>query len=398
MKRTHIILLTVIAAVLATATSALYVISRNADAPQQIPAQTSASPETQPSPVPKAPRSFTLVTSGDILIHDTVAQRARANASSSAAQYDFRPMFADVKPILSAADLALCHLETPLSPTNTQLSYYPIFNVPHELADAIADAGFGACSTASNHSLDKRFAGLKATLDILDNKGIVHSGMARSAEEKATPTLIELPQAVVASLSYTFSFNGIPLPSAQPFAANRIDAATILDEAKRARAAGAEFVVVSLHWGTEYSPTINGQQRTLGNQLLSSPDIDLIVGHHAHVVQPIGKVGEKFVVYGMGNFISAQNSRCCPTGTEDGVMVHFTVREVEGRFKVAEVSFTPTLVESRTYRIVPLSRVPSGSSPSIFRAMQTSWCRTLSRFGGSALGIKPIPPVSNIPC
>lgn len=395
MTRAHVVLSVAIALVVVGAGTFLLA-DRQGDHRTDAAATPASSPSPSPSPVPRA---FTLVAAGDILIHDTVAARARSNASGAAAEYDFQPMFADVKPLLSEADIALCHLETPLSPTNTQLSYYPIFNVPHELADAIAYAGFDICSTASNHSLDKRFAGVKATLDILDGAGIAHSGMARSAEEKASPTLISLPGVKVASLSYTFSFNGIPLPGAQPFAANRIEVAAILDEAKRARDAGAEFVVVSLHWGSEYSPAPNGQQRSLAGQLLASDDIDLIVGHHAHVVQPIAKVGDEFVVYGMGNFISAQNSRCCPTGTEDGVMVHFTIRESKGRFHVAEVSYVPTVVERGTYRIVPLSSVPAqGLSPSEFRSLQVSWCRTLARFGGTDIGVSPVAPAADIPC
>ena len=119
----------------------------------------------------------------------------------------------------------------------------------------------------------------------------------------------------VAHLSYAYGFNGIPIPADAPYAVHQIDVKRILAEAKRARAAGAQFVVLSLHWGNEYQPAPNAQQLAISPALTASPDIDLIVGHHVHVVQPIVSEHGKFVVFGMGNQLSNQPRTSGATGS-----------------------------------------------------------------------------------
>ena len=131
--------------------------------------------------------SFTLAVTGDILIHSPLVDRAAAFGDASGQSYDFRPMFERIAPIISAADLALCHLEVPLSADNQDLSGYPLFNAPREVAQAIAYAGYEGCSTASNHSIDQGVQGAAETLDILDAAGVGHAGTARNADEAANP-------------------------------------------------------------------------------------------------------------------------------------------------------------------------------------------------------------------
>lgn len=314
-------------------------------------------PPSPEPPRPPEPRSFTLAVSGDILPHTPVQQRAREHGATSGVEYDFRPMFAELKPVLEQADLALCHLETPLSPDNQNLSGFPQFNAPRELADAIADAGYDGCSTASNHSIDKGRDGVVATLGVLDAAGVRSAGTARSPEEADAVEVYEVADVPVAHLSYTYGLNGRPLPEDAPWLVNLIDAERILADAERARQEGAEFVVVSLHWGVEYQSTPSEDQRILADQLTASPDIDLIVGHHAHVVQPIERVADKVVVFGLGNLLSNQSASCCATATQDGMVAHVTVtEEVDGQdpgpLQVEEVSYTPTWVERPSYRVL----------------------------------------------
>lgn len=325
-----------------------------------------------------SPRSFTLIASGDFLPHTSVQQQARADAAAAGASgYDFRPMLAGIRDRVTAADLAICHLETMLSPDDSQLYGYPQFLVPYELADAIADAGYDACSVASNHSLDHGTAAMTSTLDHLDRVGVRHAGGARSADEQATPSIYEVNGVKVGHLSYAYGFNGFSIPASAPWTVNQIDAAAILAEAARARAAGAEFVVVSMHWGLEYQHAPTAEQQALADQLLASPDIDLIIGHHAHVVQPVGRVGSEVVVYGMGNLLSnQQNSR--RLGTQEGVLVSLEVEEQrDGGFAVASVSATPTFVETPGFRIVPTS---PGSHPDVYD-------RVLGELGPEAVGM-----------
>ena len=146
-------------------------------------------------------------------------------------------MLAPIEPWVGEADLAICHLEGALDPQNAGLSYYPLFNAPHEVADALAAAGYDACSTAGNHTLDHGFTGVSDTLDILDAAGIRHAGSARTPEERL-PSLYEVNGVTVGHISYTYGTNGIPAPSDKPWAVNLIDDGdAILDDARWARAA-----------------------------------------------------------------------------------------------------------------------------------------------------------------
>ena len=304
-----------------------------------------------PTPVVRERRSFTIAATGDLLIHRAIVQTAR-----TADGWDFTPLFSQVAPILRAADLAVCHVETPMSPDNRRISSYPLFSVPNQLADAIAYAGYDTCSLASNHSTDTGVRGVTGTIEALDRVEVAHAGMARTPQERATINLLEVNGATVAHLSYTYGFNNGPLRTEQEYMANVINEETILDEAGRARAAGADFVILSLHWGTEYRRMPDPYQTDLGPHLLSSPDIDLILGHHAHVVQPVELIGDKYLVYGMGNFLSNQSPRWEEgrSGTQDGVILQFTVTEdpTTGRWSVTSISHTPTRVNLVTFEIV----------------------------------------------
>lgn len=334
---------------------------------------------TAPTPEPAAPRTFTLAFTGDVLSHGGVTRQAAANAARAGGGYDYRPMFAAVRPMISAADLAICHLETPLSRDNSGLAGFPLFNVPFELAGALADAGYDGCSTASNHALDARAGGVAATLEQLDQAGVGHAGTARTPEE-AAPRLYQVEGVAVGHLSYTFGLNGLTLPADQPWLVNLIDANRILADAHAARAAGAEFVAVSMHWGMEYRSEPTAEQSVLAHQLLPSPDIDMIVGHHAHVVQPVERIGGEYVVYGLGNFLSNQSAGCCAVAAQDGVIVEARVTEgaPRGAFAVEAMTFTPTRVDRSDFRIVPVAlALDDPSLGSGLRAeLDASWQRT----------------------
>ena len=270
-------------------------------------------------------------------------------------------MFAGVAPILADADLAVCHVETPMSPNNSRLSYFPAFLVPRELGEAISSAGYDTCSLASNHATDAGREGVVGTMAALERAGVSHAGMALSPESRDEVTLIDVNGATVAHLSYTYGFNNGPLSDEEAHLSNVIDEAAIRDEARRARVAGADFVLLSMHWGAGYSPSPDELQASMGPSLLASDDIDLILGHHAHVVQPVDRIGDEYLVYGLGNFLSNQSPETCtgcPPGTTDGVIVHLTVTEdpADGRWSVTDVSHTPTWVDRTTYEIVDVLR------------------------------------------
>ena len=349
----------------------------------------SASPSASPSPSP-TPRKFTIAAVGDVLTHEGIANRAR-NYAGSKGGFDFKPMFEKVKPMLSGADVAVCNIESPISKNNQNLSYYPRFHVPREIADAVVDAGFDYCSTANNHAIDAGPGGVIETVEVLDAAHLAHAGTGRNPEEAARPAVIDVKGLRLAFLSYTFSLNGLTLPADRKWMVNMIDSARMLADARAAKAAGAAFVAVSVHWGTEYQAEPNEQQRKVAEELLTSPDVDLILGHHVHVIQPVAKVGEKFVFYGMGNFISRQGAYCCPAETQDGIIFNLELEEVPGGAVVRKVTYTPTWVEAAGARILPVAAEldsPTTSS-STRRELQISWRRTTSAVKGEALGVVP---------
>jgi poly-gamma-glutamate synthesis protein (capsule biosynthesis protein) len=322
----------------------------DAEPPQPLP--TDSPPHRPPPP----PRRFTLVASGDVLLHSPLWHQAEADAAAGGRPgLDFRPLLAGVRPTVAGADLAICHLETPLAPAGGPYSGYPSFSVPPEIAPALADTGYDACTTASNHTYDQGAAGIDRTLAALDAAGIRHAGSARSPAEARRITFLRAGSARVALLSYAFGFNGYSAPNGETWRSNPIDEARIERDAHRARARGADVVVVALHWGTEYDQSPNGQQSDLAPRLIRSPDVDLLLGHHAHVVQPLQDVGGEWIVYGMGNLVARQST---PAATHEGIAVRFTFTERRGRWRVTKAEYEPMyMVTDRTpIRLVDIER------------------------------------------
>jgi poly-gamma-glutamate capsule biosynthesis protein CapA/YwtB (metallophosphatase superfamily) len=352
----------------------------------------SSGPATRPTGTAgPAARGFTLIASGDVLTHGAVLRRARAYGRRVGQPYDFRPMFGDVRPLVAGADLAVCHLEVPLSRNGQGISSWPAFNAPPQLATALRWAGYDACSTASNHSLDQGPQGVAATLDVLDAAALRHAGTARSAGEARRTTVVDVRGLRVGLLSYTYGLNSGRLPAGRSWLVKTIDPGRIVDDARAARRAGAQFVVALLHWGQEYRSTPTPSQREVARRLLGAPEVDLILGHHVHVVQPIERVAGKWVAYGMGNSLSNQTPSCCAAGSQDGVLVKVTVGEDGGRLRVREVRYAPTWVEHPSFRIRPvLTGLSDRSLPTATRrALRAARDRTKRAVGPSA---RPLPP------
>jgi hypothetical protein len=332
----------------------------------------------------------TLLASGDVLPHGPVLRQAAADGARAGQPYDFRPMLAELRPLVAAADLAVCHLETPLSRDGRAVASWPSFNAPPQLAAALRWAGYDACSTASNHAMDRGPDGVAATLDVMDGAGLGHAGTARNAGDAAA-TILEARGLRVALLSYTYGLNGGAVTAAQPWLVNLIDPARILADARAARRAGARFVVVLLHWGEENQAAPSPSQRDLARRLLAAPEVDLILGHHVHVVQPIEQVGGKWVAYGMGNSLSNQTPACCAAGSQDGVLVQVTIGRDRGEPRVRAVRYVPTWVEHPSFRVRPvLAALADRSLPAAARqTLEASRDRTSRAVGPAA---PPLPP------
>lgn len=354
----------------------------------------SASTTTTTTAPPR--REATIAFAGDVLIHSPVWEAAETPAG-----YDFSPMLAPIAPQLTAADLAICHLEVTLARPEDKLSSYPRFRAPRALVGNLASAGFDGCSVASNHALDFGEQGVVATLDALDEAGLQHAGTARSPEEDQQSTLYEPGGIRVAQLSYAFGFNGYTRPAGKEWLVDQIDPVKILADALAAREAGAELVVVSLHWGNEYTHDVVVAQKILADALASVPGaVDLIVGHHAHVVQPISKVGAMWVVWGMGNLLSNNAPRCCIDEATDGVVVTVTIADLVepgAGVGVTDVAFTPTWNERDTFRVLPVAATlaagtASGALTVDLRASFERTARSILALGGTELRVEPDRP------
>ena len=306
-------------------------------------ATTTAPPSTPPKP---AARTVTVLGTGDVLIHPPLWEQAHADAvAESNTGYDFSQIYASIAPDIHTTDLAICEMETPLAPPQGPFSGWPDFSSPPQVLTAIKGVGYRSCTTASNHSLDQGYTGVQRTLNDLDAAGLKHTGSARSAAEAARPLIVTTANGLrIAQLAYAFGFNGIPIPAGQPWLANLIDVPTILAAAHRAKQAGANIVVLSLHWGTEYDHLATPEQQQQARALLASPDIDVILGDHAHVVQPMQRINGKWVIYCMGNQISRHADPIADS--REGVMARFTFTEVSpGRFRIKRAEAIPTWME-----------------------------------------------------
>ncbi|MFG2985797.1 CapA family protein [Streptomyces sp. NPDC048258] len=308
-----------------------------------------------------AAKGFTLVASGDVLPHTSVIQRAADDAGGDG--HDFRPMFSGVKPVVSGADLALCHMETIYGEEDGPFSGYPAFVSPPSVADALKDTGYDGCSTASNHTLDDGADGLRRTLDRFDKVGLKHAGSARTATEAATVTTYAAGSAKVAHLAYTYDTNGYPLPEGQPWAVNPMEQDKIVADARAARKAGADVVLVSLHWGTEWQTEPDEKQLSLGKALTASqtggrPDIDMILGTHAHIPQPYEKVNGTWIIYGMGDQVA-------------GEMFNYSgARDMRGNYgSIGRFTFAPPAAAGQRWQVTKAEFVPQMMDLSIGRVV-----------------------------
>jgi poly-gamma-glutamate capsule biosynthesis protein CapA/YwtB (metallophosphatase superfamily) len=302
-----------------------------------IPEPEAPGPTTSSAAVPDG--SFTVLASGDVLIHPALTEQATKDGGGAR---DYSDMFAGVQSAVESADLAVCHLEVPLADADGPFSGFPTFSAPPEVADALEGVGYDTCSTASNHTFDQGPEGARTTLDVLDKAGIGHTGSARSQKESRKLLITEVNGVKVGQLSYTFGYNlGTDPP--EPWMANVIDVDKILAAARALKKAGAQVVVASLHWGQENQSAPTAFQRQTARKLLADPSIDLIVGHHAHVVQPFERIKGKWVAYGLGNQIARHE---VPRGTtEEGVMARFRFSKGPDGWTVQQAEYIPTLVD-----------------------------------------------------
>jgi len=282
-----------------------------------------------------APREIVISAIGDIMMHNTMIT---AGLQSAQASYDYSPFFRYVRPLLSASDLVIGNLETTLAGKAAGYSGYPRFNSPEVLAANLKEAGIDVLTTANNHSLDKGYTGLAATLDHLDAAGLLHTGTSRCLAEQETTLLADIKGSKFAILAYTYGTNGLNPPKDRTYAVNYIDEAKMIAAVKKAREAGAHSILVSLHFGAEYQNYPNAEQQALAQSLLDN-GADIILGSHPHVLQPASFLDDRFVIYSLGNFISDQTGPERKTGII--LNLHFLVDPGGEKPRLEAASYIP---------------------------------------------------------
>ena len=345
---------------------------------------------TGPTPAPSEakPAHFTVEASGGILIHSPLWARAQALAGGNG--YDFAPLFAELKPYLQKADLALCHLETPM--TSAPPTSYPIFNTPPELATGVKQSGFDACSIAGNHWLDQGQPGIDESNKILDKAGVIHDGANPSAAAQRKPVIINVKGTKLGFLAFTTDTNGIPAP--HPWSVNMAKLPLIKSLVKGDLKAGADAVIINLHFASEilpqYQTALTPAERKLGEQVAAIPGVAAVVGQGPHDIQKIVWSGKVPIVFSDGNLVSNQSPAAgLPANTQDGMLVFIDFTSRDGKVKATRVSYVPTWVSIPDYTVLPVgTALKKGQADAT--QLRESYNRTVA-LAGRGPKVQPIP-------
>lgn len=316
---------------------------------------------------PGSPSGADLVFVGDAMQHQGQLDRARELGGGG--NYDYSDCFTLIAPAITAADYAVCNLEVPLG-GGRDYSGYPCFSAPDAYAKALKDAGFDMFLTANNHCLDRSDRGARRTLTALDSLGVDHIGTYHDAADRRrkVPFIKDINGIRFGFLNYTYGTNGIEPRDGVEVAL--IDKPRMEEEIRLTREAGAEIVVVAIHWGVEYVLLQNRNQEDIA-QFLIDRGVDMIIGGHPHVIQPMKVVHNQkedkdvLLVYSLGNFISNMKT----ADTRGGAMVYARVeRGADGKARFVKADYDTFLSAKpaggrSNYKVIPSwmpEKIPTG--------------------------------------
>ena len=286
--------------------------------------------------------SLSLIMVGDCLIHGAIYDDAKTTNGS----YDFSKMLELVKPIIQSYDLAFYNQESILGGVELGLSSYPRFNAPKEVGDAFLDLGFNLVSLANNHTLDKGKEGIYSSLDYWRNKeNIMTAGSYSSEENRITPNIMEKNGITYALLAYTTTTNGLNTFKDEPYLITVYDEELVKADIERLRDK-VDLLMVSMHWGEEYTHTPTEEQKEIA-EYLASLNVDIVIGHHPHVVQPIDFIDDTMVIYSLGNFIASQYGINKLTGLMAGVTVKKTTIDDQTTITLEEPTAQLVYIDSK---------------------------------------------------
>lgn len=247
-----------------------------------------------------ADSKLTLIMGGDALLHASVYNDAKQENGD----YDFSSMLKALEDVIPKYDLAFYNQETILGGKELGLSTYPAFNSPQEFGDNMLSLGFNLVSLANNHTLDRGEKAVKSSLAYWKDKPTLTAGSYESFQTRNAPKILEKNGIKYALLAYTYGTNGIPVPKGKEYLVN-VYTKAMLENDIRAIREQVDLLIVSMHWGIEYEFEPSVEQKKYA-KLLADLGVDLVIGTHPHVVQPVEYIGDTLVFYSLGNLISAQ--------------------------------------------------------------------------------------------
>lgn len=253
---------------------------------------------------------LSMVMVGDCLIHRFVY----TDAKNSDGTYSFSKMFTEVEPLIKNHDLAFYNQESNIGGKSLGLSAYPRFNSPEEIGDDMINLGFNLVSLANNHTMDKGEQGVINSVNYWKTKpGVYYTGEASSEEDRESNIKIQEKNGIkYAFFAYTTVTNGLLPPSGKEYLTNIYSKEKAQADINKVKDK-VDLIIVSMHWGEEYTTTPNTSQKNIAKEL-SDMGVNLIIGNHAHSLQPVEMIGDTLVFYALGNFISAQDTPDKQTG------------------------------------------------------------------------------------
>lgn len=298
-----------------------------------------------------------LIAVGDYLIHSSVYKDANRLANGDG--YDFKPMISYIKEIVSNYDIAYYNQETILGGSELGLSDYPTFNSPYEAGDAMLDAGFNLVSLATNHTMDSGKKAVENSCKYWQSKeNVLTAGSYCSEEERNKINIKETNNIKYTMLNYTYGTNGMPVANDYLVNVWPTDIDNINNPEKDTKYQAykkqvkedidkvkdkVDFLIVAMHWGVEYTHEPTAYEKDMASYL-ASLGVNLIIGTHPHVIQPVTWIDDTLVIYSLGNFISAQyqnKSTCtnykCTTELMTSLKIEKDIKNNQTSVKITNV-------------------------------------------------------------
>lgn len=307
--------------------------------------------------MPPKQTSFHLIASGDILLHDACIDAAHDEKSNT---YDFTPPFAPIRSIIMQGDMSICNLETTISGKEYGYSGYPRFNAPESLLTTLRNTGFNVLTTANNHSVDFGVQGILSTIQAIKRNKLLCTGTSDTSDPSSRNLLFKKNGITLGINAYTYGTNENPVPQDRPWLINMIDFDLITKDIEYMRNKGADLVVICLHAGEEYL-TMPDQFQISCIKRLRSLGVDIILGNHSHVVQPVisDPLGKSFIIFSLGNLFSNQRDNF----RDAGIILDIEISKKDNSPAITSITFYPTYVHrynisgKTQYSIIPLEEL-----------------------------------------